>query len=71
MKQKDSIDRDLFQQEHEQYRYECELRYIASMKLSERRRYLGKVLEKRGVVALDKLKEGLTALWKKNKSTKA
>jgi hypothetical protein len=41
------------------------------MKLSERRRYLGKVLEKRGVVALDKLKEGLTVLWKKNKSTKA
>jgi hypothetical protein len=40
------------------------------MKLLERRRYLGKVLEKRGVVALDKLKEGLTALWKKNKSTK-
>jgi len=52
----------------EQYRYECELRYIASMKLSERRRYLGKVLEKRGVVALDKLKEGLTQLWShKNK----
>lgn len=54
----------------EQYRHECELRYIASMKLSERRRYLGKVLEKRGVVALDKLKEALTELWKKNKSTK-
>ena len=41
------------------------------MKLSERRRYLGKVLEKRGVVALDKLKEGLTELWKKNKYNKA
>jgi hypothetical protein len=38
------------------------------MKLVERRKYLGKVLEKRGVVALNKLKEGLTELWKKNKS---
>lgn len=54
----------------EQYRYECELRFIASMKLTERRKYLGKVLEKRGVVALDKLKKGLTELWKKNKSTR-
>jgi hypothetical protein len=55
----------------EKYRHECELRYIASMKLSERRMYLGKVLEKRGVVALNKLKEGLTELWTKTKSTKA
>jgi hypothetical protein len=55
----------------EKYRHECELRYIASMKLSERRIYLGKVLEKRGVVALNKLKEGLTELWTKTKSTKA
>ena len=63
---------DLFENtSSEQYRFKCELRYIASMKLAERRRYLGKVLEKRGVVALDKLKEGLTALWKKNKSTRA
>jgi hypothetical protein len=55
----------------EKYRHECELRYIASMKLSERRMYLGKVLEKRGVVALNKLKEGLTELWIKTKSTRA
>ena len=62
---------DLFEHtSSEQYRFKCELRFIASMKLSERRRYLGKVLEKRGVVTLDKLKEGLTELWKKNKSTK-
>jgi hypothetical protein len=63
---------DLFEDtSSEKYRHDCEIRFIASMKLLERRRYLGKVLEKRGVVALDKLKEGLTALWKKNKSTKA
>ena len=52
----------------EQYRFECELRYIASMDLSGRRRYLGMVLEKRGVVALNKLKEGLELLWKSKKS---
>lgn len=55
----------------EQHRFDCELRFIQNMDLLNRRRYLGKVLEKRGVVALDKLKEGLTELWKKNKSTKA
>lgn len=52
----------------EQYRHECELRYIASMDLSGRRKYLGLVLEKRGVVALNKLKEGLELLWKNKKS---
>ncbi len=62
---------DLFEDtSSEQYRFKCELRYIASMKLSERRRYLGKVLEKRGVVALDKLKEGLTELWTNKKQSK-
>jgi hypothetical protein len=55
----------------EKYRHECELRYIASMNLSGKRMYLGKVLEKRGVVALNKLKEGLTELWTKTKSTRA
>lgn len=51
----------------EQYRHECELRYIASMDLSGRRRYLGLVLEKRGVVALNKLKEGLQKIWTSKK----
>jgi hypothetical protein len=40
------------------------------MDLSGRRKYLALVLDKRGVEELNKLKEGLTALWKKNKSTK-
>lgn len=51
----------------EQYRHECELRYIASMDLSGRRKYLGLVLEKRGVVALNKLKEGLEKIWAQKK----
>jgi hypothetical protein len=51
----------------EQYRHECELRYIASMDLSGRRKYLALVLEKRGVKSLEKLKEGLTILWTSKK----
>ena len=52
----------------EQHRFECELRYIASMDLSGRRKYLGLVLEKRGVKQLEKLKEGLVEIWShKNK----
>ena len=55
----------------DEYRHECELRYIASMELSGRRKYLALVLDKRGVKSLEKLKEGLTELWTKTKSTKA
>lgn len=61
---------DLFDSKSsEQYRYECELRYIASMNLSERRKYLGLVLEKRGVDALNKLKEGLEQIWSQKKKS--
>lgn len=55
----------------EQYRHECEIRFVASMNLSGRRKYLGLVLDKRGIKSLEKLKEGLTELWKKNKYNKA
>ena len=41
------------------------------MNLSGRRKYLAAVLEKRGVESLDKLKEGLTELWKDKKYNKA
>jgi hypothetical protein len=54
----------------EEYRHQTELRYISSMDLSGRRKYLGLVLEKRGVVALNKLKEGLELLWKSKKQSK-
>jgi hypothetical protein len=54
----------------EQYRHECELRYIASMNLSGRRKYLALVLDKRGVKSLEKLKEGLTKLWTNKKQLK-
>jgi hypothetical protein len=51
----------------EQYRHECELRYIASMNLSGRRKYLALVLDKRGVKSLEKLKEGLQKIWTSKK----
>jgi hypothetical protein len=51
----------------DEFRHECEIRYIASMDLSGRRKYLALVLDKRGVKSLEKLKEGLTELWTKKK----
>ncbi len=59
---------DLFEDTYsEEYRFKCELKYISQMDLSGRRKYLALVLEKRGVESLDKLKEGLTELWKNRK----
>jgi hypothetical protein len=59
---------DLFDDTYsEEYRFKCELKYISKMTLSERRQYLGKVLEKRGVVALNQLKEGLQKIWELKK----
>jgi hypothetical protein len=55
----------------EEWRYECELRYIASMNLQGRRKYLALVLDKRGIKSLEKLKEGLQELWKNKKYNKA
>jgi hypothetical protein len=51
----------------DEFRHECEIRYIASMDLSGRRKYLALVLDRRGVKSLEKLKEGLTELWTKKK----
>ena len=47
----------------EEYRHECEVRFVAAMDLSGRRRYIAGVMEKRGVKAANKLKEGLEELW--------
>ena len=51
----------------EKHRHECELRYIASMDLSGRRKYLALVLEKRGIESLERLKTGLELMWKNKK----
>ena len=59
---------DLFDDTYsEEYRFKCELKYISQMDLKGRRHYLGLVLEKRGVVALNQLKEGLEKIWKNRK----
>lgn len=52
----------------EQYRHECEIRYIASLKLKERREYLALVAQHRGVKAVQTIKNELTILWKNKKS---
>lgn len=49
----------------EEYRFKCELKYISKLTLQERRNYLSLVESKRGLKELNRLKEGLTELWKK------
>ena len=48
----------------EEYRHDCEVRFVSRMDLSGRRKYLGGVLEKRGVKAQQRLKDSLEELWK-------
>lgn len=52
----------------EEYRFECELRYVSDMELQERRNYLALVEQARGKQATDKLKERLVDLWNQKKS---
>ena len=47
----------------EEFRHQTEVRFVAKMDLSGRRRYIASVMEKRGVEAANKLKEGLEELW--------
>ena len=58
---------DLFSKDwsySEQYRHECELRYICGLTLNARRRYLALVLENRGIKAQQHLKDELEKIWK-------
>ncbi len=48
----------------EQYRHECEIRYIASLKLKERREYLALVAQHRGAKAVQLIKNELVQIWK-------
>ena len=48
----------------EQYRHECEIRYIANMNLKERREYLGLVAQHRGAKAVQQIKAELIQIWK-------
>ena len=49
----------------EQHRHECEVRWVASFILPERRKYLDVVEQKRGLKARKRLEEGLKELWLK------
>ena len=61
---------DLFENTYsEEYRHECEVRFVAKMDLKGRRQYLGGVLEKRGVEAQQRLKDSLEEIWKTEKYT--
>jgi hypothetical protein len=53
----------------EEYRHECEVRWIASLHLQKRREFLANVQEKRGLDARLRLQEGLTQLWKTKNTT--
>ena len=52
----------------EEWRIECELRWIAEKTLQERRKYLQLVELSRGIKAREYLEIGLLELWKNKKS---
>ena len=51
----------------EEYRHECEVRWLSKKDLKDRRYYLLLVEEKRGLQAKLKLMEGLQELWNQKK----
>ena len=51
----------------EEWRRECELRWIAEKTLQERRNYLQLVELNRGIKAREDLEEGLTKIWNAKK----
>ena len=59
---------DLFEDtSSESYRHNCEVKWIATMPLAERRKYLMLVDDKRGLKARLRLQEGLERLWQEKK----
>ena len=48
----------------EQYRHECEVRWIASQPLETRRKVLGLIGKARGVDVQKRIEAELTILWK-------
>lgn len=49
----------------EEYRAECEAREVLSWKLADRRKYLIKVEEHRGLIGRQKLEEAILKEWNK------
>ena len=54
----------------EQYRHECEVRYLASLPLQTRRKVLSLIGDARGRETQQRLQDELTILWKNKKSEK-
>ena len=52
----------------EQYRHECEVRWLASQPLEIRRKVLGLIGDARGRETQQRLQDELTILWKNKKS---
>ena len=52
----------------EEYRHECELRYIIKLSLQERRKYLALVGQRRGINAQRKIEADLIQIWKEKKN---
>ena len=52
----------------EEYRHECELRYIIKLPLQNRRKYLALVGERRGIEAQRKIEADLIEIWKEKKN---
>lgn len=48
----------------EEYRHDCELRWLEKLPLQIRREYLVLVEQKRNKQARDRLEKGLIAIWK-------
>ena len=55
---------NLLDTNNEQYRHECEVRWIAKMPLQLRREYLQLVEQKRNKQAREQLEQGLIEIWK-------
>ena len=48
----------------EEWRHECEVRWLASQPLEVRRKVLGLIADARGVKEQERIKAGLIQLWK-------
>ena len=62
--------KELMNTNNEEWRHDCEVRWVASMPLQRRREYLADVEEKRGINARFKLQQGLSELWKTKNTTR-
>ena len=52
----------------EEYRHQCEVKWLSRLSLQDRRLFLADVQEKRGLTAANNLKGSLTELWEKKSS---